>query len=295
MDPAWHGGCRERKAGVRPGPMEPKPCHIPPNRDSVAMPEQGRRIRLHLVEPEPPRADCHACPHRETLLSAGRCTPGDICLIAHSGRQIDRFLRRNPEYAESCLSDPFWERRAIAARYAPLHRITPLTEDRDEVVRRAVALRLPLEELPRLLHDPDREVRITVAARLPPEQLAALIHDEDYLVRQRVAERLPHGRLTLLTHDPEREVRKEVARRLPPFALSRMRDDPAPEVRRIVASRLFPEDAAPLLEDPDWLVRLEAARRAPLEVIAEHIDDPEPDVQALIRSRLEGFLQEESP
>ena len=63
------------------------------------------------------RADCTMCPHR-ALLEKGKCVPGDICLIAQSGRQIDRFLRRNPQFAQENLADSFWERRAIAARNA---------------------------------------------------------------------------------------------------------------------------------------------------------------------------------
>ena len=149
--------------------------------------EQGRRPSLHLVAAESAPPDCGACRHRETELAAGRCVPGDICLVAHSGRQIDRFLRRNPEHAEACLGDAFWERRAIAVRYAPLERISALAHDPDEVVRRAVAIRLPVGELATLIHDPDREVRITVAARLPVEHLDGMMHDPDYLVRQHEA------------------------------------------------------------------------------------------------------------
>ncbi|MDD5390446.1 MAG: 4Fe4S-binding leucine-rich repeat protein [Gallionellaceae bacterium] len=265
-------------------------------RGVAAMPEQGRRRKLHLVEASAAPPDCGTCPYREQVLAAGRCVPGDICLIAHSGRQIDRFLRRNPEYAESCLADAFWERRAIAVRHAPLERIVELVHDTDEVVRRAVAIRLPADDLAMLRNDPDREVRITVAARIPVEQLEKMMGDPDYLVRQHVAERLPHGRLPRMVDDPDREVRKAVARRLPAFALKRMATDAEAEVRRIVASRLFPNDAALLLADPDWLVRLEAARRAPVEAIADLVDDPEPDVRALVRARLETFLkQEEAP
>ena len=57
------------------------------------MSEQGRRPSLHLVAAEAAQPDCASCTHRDSVLAAGRCVPGDICLIAHSGRQIDRFLR----------------------------------------------------------------------------------------------------------------------------------------------------------------------------------------------------------
>ncbi len=287
---------------MHPGRTELEPCTPPhyqrpaPWRAAATMPDQGRRPSLHLVAAEAAPPDCSTCLHRETVLAAGRCVPGDICLVAHSGRQIDRFLRHNPEYAEACLNDVFWERRAIAVRYVPLERVAELAHDPDEVVRRAVAIRLPEAELAALCHDPDREVRITVAARLPVEQLAGMMSDPDYLVRQHVAERMPHGRLPRMVDDPDREVRKAVARRLPAFALKRMAADAEAEVRRIVAARAMPEDAATLLSDPDWLVRLEAARNAPVEAIAELVDDPEPDVRALVRARLEALLKpEESP
>jgi hypothetical protein len=212
-------------------------------------------------------ADCSACPHR-ALLEKGRCQPGDVCVTAQSGRQIDRFLRRNPQFAEDYLNDGFWERRAIAARYAPLEALRSLPRDADEVVRRVVVSRLPKDELGDYLRDPDREVRMTVANRLAPENLAALAGDEDYLVRLQAARRLPHGQLRRMAGDEDREVRKEVARRLPPFALSLMMNDADAEVRRIVAQRCLPDDAAKMLADDDWVVRLEAVQRAPLERIS---------------------------
>ncbi|MBI4809198.1 MAG: (Fe-S) protein [Nitrosomonadales bacterium] len=234
-------------------------------------------------------ADCSACPHR-ALLEKGRCEPGDVCVTAQSGRQIDRFLRRNPQFAEDYLNDGFWERRAIAARYAPLGVVRLLPMDADEVVRRVVVSRVPVDELEDYLRDPDREVRMTVANRLAPEHLNALIGDEDYLVRLQVAKRLPHGQLRRMTDDEDREVRKEVARRLPPFALSLMMKDADADVRRIVAARLLPDDAAKMLADADWVVRLEAVQRAPLESIAELVDDVEADVSAAVRKRLNDFL-----
>ena len=42
-----------------------------------------------------PIADCRFCRFKADLLLTGRCVPGDVCVAAHSGRQIDRFLRRN--------------------------------------------------------------------------------------------------------------------------------------------------------------------------------------------------------
>lgn len=235
------------------------------------------------------RADCSVCPHR-ALLAEGRCVPGDICLTAQSGRQIDRFLRRNPQIAQDYLNDGFWERRAIAARYAPLELMRQMPRDVDEVVRRVVASRLPIDELDDYLHDTDREVRMTVAERIAPERLTAFIGDEDYLVRLQAAKRLPHGQLRHMVGDEDREVRKEVARRLPPFALGMMAKDEDAEVRRIVAARVLPADATKMLADSDWVVRLEAAQIAPLEDIAGLVDDVEPDVRAAVRQRLNDLL-----
>jgi len=65
------------------------------------------------------------------------------------------------------LHDTFWERRAIAVRYAPQKSLTDLIHDEDEVVRRAVAYRLPQSQLTQLLNDPDREVRMTSLIALP--------------------------------------------------------------------------------------------------------------------------------
>ena len=118
-----------------------------------------------------PIADCRFCPYRASLLLSGRCSPGDVCVQAESGRQIDRFFRVNPEFAIQFLSDAFWERRAIAVRYVPQRELLSMTKDPDEAVRRAVAYRLPREQLHCMMHDVDREVRITVADRLPLNQL----------------------------------------------------------------------------------------------------------------------------
>jgi len=66
---------------------------------------------------------CSGCSYFPGHLNAHLCTPGDACIRAHSGRQIDRFLRQNRDEAEKYLKDIFWERRAIAARYAAVDRI----------------------------------------------------------------------------------------------------------------------------------------------------------------------------
>jgi hypothetical protein len=66
---------------------------------------------------------CSGCAYFPDFLNGLRCHPGDACIRAHSGRQIDRFLRQNREEAGKYLDDIFWERRAIAARYAAVDEI----------------------------------------------------------------------------------------------------------------------------------------------------------------------------
>ena len=233
-----------------------------------------------------PIADCRHCPFRRSLLLSARCQPGDTCVVSESGRQIDRFFQVNPHLAPQYLSDPFWERRAIAVRYSPVEALTPLIHDSDEAVRRAVAYRLPREQLHVLMKDEDREVRITVADRLPMEQLEQMADDPDYLVRAYVAQRLPAGRLFRLIRDPDRQVRKLVAKRLPPESLGLMGMDPEPEIRRIVASRMNEEDAVELLTDPDWTVRLAAVHNVPLAALSQLQDESDAEVLAAIAERL---------
>ncbi len=268
------------------------------------VPDAGTRLATHrrILEPAahalntehtsighdyvPPHNPCSHCRLRADTLARGACAPGDACLVVDSGRQIDRFLARNREYAESCLDDPFWERRAIAARWAPAEAAMRLIGDHDETVRRAVASRLSGEALLRMAKDSDREVRVTVASRLPPAELERLMHDPDYAVRLQVARRLPHGRLPRMADDPDPVVRKEVARRLPAFALARMARDTEAEIRAIVAARMLPDDAARMLADPDWTVRAAAVAQAPLDALLAVLHDPEPDVRLLAAERL---------
>ena len=58
-------------------------------------------------------------------------------------RRIDRFFRTHPRHANRHLDHPYFEVRAIAARYADLFHLAALMADPDETVRLQVALRLP--------------------------------------------------------------------------------------------------------------------------------------------------------
>jgi hypothetical protein len=116
----------------------------------------------------------------------GRCVPSDICVTAHSGRQIDRFLRRNKEFAESYLHDSFGERRAIAAQHAPLEALRALELDEDEVVRRIVAERVLPADAVKMLHDEDWVVQLHAAEHAPLESIAELVDDAEPDVRTAV-------------------------------------------------------------------------------------------------------------
>lgn len=233
-----------------------------------------------------PIADCRFCQHCSNLLLSGRCSPGNICVKVESGRQIDRFFRINPQYAEVYLRDDFWERRAIAVRYVPLDALDRMIADSDEAVRRAVAYRLPREQLHVLMNDEDREVRITVADRIPENQLEKMADDVDYLVRAYVAQRIGAGRLFRFIRDPDLQVRKIVAKRLPEESLGLMVHDKEPEIRRIVASRLQGQDALQMLNDQDWTVRLEAVKQVPLSALQEMQEEDE-EVLLAIKERLD--------
>jgi LRV protein FeS4 cluster/Leucine rich repeat variant len=102
-----------------------------------------------------PLADCNLCKFHDTLLKSGSCKPGDCCVVAESGRQIDRFFRGHPNLAVDYSHDSFWERRAIAARYLSPDQLRPLLTDPDEAVRRVLAYRIPVEWLLELSQDPD--------------------------------------------------------------------------------------------------------------------------------------------
>ena len=116
------------------------------------------------ASPSAGSADCKDCRHR-ALLAEGKCQPGDVCVVAQSGRLIDRFLRRNPQFAQDYLHDDFWERRAIAVRHAPLESLRQIPRDVDEVVRRVMVSRLPKDELDGYVRDPDRDTPASAGIR----------------------------------------------------------------------------------------------------------------------------------
>ncbi len=229
--------------------------------------------------------DCSRCAHL-ALREAGQCEPGHSCMQDAYARRIDRFFRQHRDLAATHLEHPYFEVRAIAARYCDVFHLPPMVEDEDETVRLQVALRVPQRLLQRMVHDVHREVRIRVAQRLDEDHLGQLLKDPDYEVRKVVARRLPVSLLALLADDADLQVRLQVAARVEMPTLWRMAADPAPEVRRVVAERV-PHGLLPLLaRDEDWLVRWHVASRADAEVLRTLADDPDAEVRARVQERL---------
>lgn len=233
--------------------------------------------------------DCAGCAHHALTLQGG-CEPGHCCMQDAYARRIDRFFRRHPALAGQHLAHPYFEVRAIAARYADLFLLPRLRQDPDETVRLQVALRLPQGQLLALCQDPHREVRIRVAQRLDLAELGRLRHDPDYEVRTVVARRLPLALLPGLSRDPDEQVRRTVAARLEMPALWRLAADPAPAVRRLVARRAPLPLLPALAGDADWAVRWEVAdrldpatQREPLQHLATHDEDAEVRLRAAER------------
>ena len=229
--------------------------------------------------------DCTRCPYLH-LKDQGGCEIGHACMQDGYARRIDRFFRWHPECAREQLRHPYFEVRAIAARYTEVFHLPGLIDDPDETVRLQLALRLPQRALQRLIHDPHREVRIRVAQRIDTDKLPAMLHDVDYGVRQWVARRLPVALLPVLITDPEPLVRQEVAMRVDTPALLRMAHDEADEVRRTVARRLPSPMLKHLSSDPDLIVRWEVTQRASTDVVEQMLADPDTEIRAAARQRL---------
>ncbi|HET7542570.1 MAG TPA: 4Fe4S-binding leucine-rich repeat protein [Polyangiaceae bacterium] len=260
-----------------------RPCFSPP--------EVPMSLALPVFENEGPPAEdyegrpicCDTCPARA---SGSSCQPRHACVQDRYALRVDRFFRWNPRGTEAWLTHPYFEVRAIAARFANVFRVAALVSDPDETVRTSVALRVPHTILRRMIDDPEREVRIRVAQRLPPPALVAMVRDEDYYVRVWVARRLPLPLLMRMAEDPEREVRLEVARRLDPARLALLASDPEAAVRRVVAERGPSTILGVLARDSDWAVRWEVAQRASVHLAQLLARDPEEEVSSAARARL---------
>lgn len=204
--------------------------------------------------------DCEACENRE-LMSAGRCKPAHSCVFDRYAKRVDRFFRLNTTMAGRYVDHPYFEVRAIIARWVNVFDLQRLAQDTDETVRLSAAMRLPQGQLLKLKDDPDREVRIRVVQRIAPKELTAMMHDPDYYVRKVVARRMPAGMLRFMANDPDFEVRAQVALRADEQGLLALCKDSEAQVRILVAQRLREPLLKQMADDEDWRVRFEVAQR----------------------------------
>lgn len=260
--------------------------------DTRAGPPRAPAGDIPIVDWQGRPVQCERCPHRP-LRDKGGCEPGYSCMQDAYARRIDRFFRAHRMLANAHLEHPYFEVRAIAARYADLFQLPRLRHDPDETVRMQVALRLPQRQLAELADDPHREVRIRVAQRLEVSHLSCLLHDPDYEVRTVVARRLPLALLPLLASDGDEQVRRTVAERLEMPALWRMADDPSARVRHTVAQRVPVDLLVAMATDPDWLVRWVLAdrldERRHRSLLVRLAQDEDAEVRLRARERLDGL------
>lgn len=233
--------------------------------------------------------ECIGC-ERRAAMAEGRCRLGHACVHDRYARRIDRVFRWNPLWAKDYLAHPYFETRAVAAKYVEVFLLPRLLDDPDETVRQSVAQRLPVHSrhLVALSRDPHREVRIRVAERLELKDLPAMIGDGDYYVRQIVARRLPPGHLVRMLHDPDPEVRKVVARRVADEWLGVMAADKELPVRLEALRRMDGAQLKRYREDPDWRVRYEVASRLDPAELDLMRADPDEAVRELVAHRLAG-------
>lgn len=124
---------------------------------ALAFPEPAEIGRVSEEQPVPkPNGAC--CPRRTGLPGNGGCKPGDSCVVAASGPQVERFFRTYPALAEDLAGDDVWERHAVAARYLSQNMPQSVPGDPDEAVRRVLTRRLPFDPLDPLISDPARGV-----------------------------------------------------------------------------------------------------------------------------------------
>ena len=237
------------------------------------------------VDWEGREVSCEACPHRDPP-GSGRCALKHACVQDRYARRIERFFAWNPALAGEYLAHPYFEVRALAAKFADVFQLPPLLADPDETVRWSAVQRLPRGYLLLLRNDPHREVRIRVASLIQGMELSPMIRDPDYSVRIMAARRVPAGLLPLMMADGEAEVRRVVASRIEGDGLYRMAGDEDAEVRLAAVRRLEDAELARFRNDPDWRVRYEAARRVPPGALFDMREDPDDMVRDFVLARI---------
>lgn len=231
--------------------------------------------------------DCSGC-ERQAELAAGKCRLGHACVHDRYARRIDRFFRWNPTLSREYLTHPYFETRAVAAKYVDVFLLPGLVNDPDETVRQSVAQRLPVQSkhLLAMRKDDHREVRIRVAQRVDIPDLIPMIDDADYYVRQTVARRLAPGYLVRMMFDRDPEVRKVVARRIGSEWLPSLARDSELTVRLEALRRMDNDQLKRFRNDPDWRVRYEVAGSLDLADLDIMRADPEQAVRELVGQRL---------
>jgi hypothetical protein len=235
--------------------------------------------------------ECASCEQLTNQLE-GRCRLGHSCVYDRYARRIDRFFHWNPRLAVDYITHPYFEVRAITAKYLDIFHLQRLLHDPDETVRQSVVLRLPAnsKQIKTLKTDADREVRIRVAQRLEAGELITMVHDSDYYVRQVVARRLPQEKLTAMVNDRDTEVRKVVARRIGMQGLLTLAQDREASVRLEAVLRLNVKHLKAFVNDPDWRVRYEIAGRLDRANLEIFRNDPELAVRELVEQRLSSYF-----
>ena len=235
--------------------------------------------------------DCSTC-EQSANQKNGRCKLGHACVHDRYARRIDRFFRWNPKFAQDYITHPYFEVRAVAAKYLDIFHLQRLLHDSDETVRQSVVLRLPpnSRQMKTMKKDPDREVRIRVAQRIVLDELMSMASDPDYYVRQMVARRLPQEKLLNMLSDHDAEVRKVVARRVGLQGLLTLARDSEASVRLEAVLRLKAKHLKTLARDPDWRIRYEIVGRLDREDLEDFRNDPELAVRELVEQRLSSFF-----
>src|SRR2546430_713228 len=132
---------------------------------------------------------CVGCAHEALSSVPLGCKLKHACVHDRYARRIDRFFNWNPDLANSYVTHPHFEVRAIAAKHASVFLLPPLLDDPEETVRWNAARRLPKRLVLRLRNDVHREVRIRIVSVLDDAELMPMMTDPDYYVRLVVARR----------------------------------------------------------------------------------------------------------
>jgi hypothetical protein len=126
---------------------------------------------------------CRDCPH-EDIRSGAHCDLGRVCVQDRRAKRIDRFFAANPGQAPNYLRHPYFEVRALAAKYVSVFLLPPLLDDPGLTCGRWWRAPPPVSRIAHLGH-PDHST-LVVAQRVDGADLVRLLRDADYWVRRAV-------------------------------------------------------------------------------------------------------------